>query len=391
MASPIQENVKVVNISELKGRGLVAAHGFKKGDVLFEEKPLVCAQFSWNELYKYLACEFCLKSLESAEEMVRRLANNQGLSLPHPECCEVDPSAFTQCPHCQVLYCSPACRDLAAEQYHHVLCKGSSKDDPEHPLNRLVNEWRSFHYPPETTSVMLIAKMIAMVKQAKDKDSIVSQFSTFVKNAVSEQEEVAHKLLGEKFEAQREVLRKLVSDALFEESVQEWFTPEGFNLLFALVGTNGQGIGSSSFSRWVKNTDNLHLNDAEKKELDDLIEKIYNEIDEVSGEFLDCEGSGLYQLQSACNHSCAPSAEIVFPHGDNTLAMVALRDIAPEEEISISYLDCCDLERSRHSRQKILRENYLFLCSCEKCLSQADDESITSEESEDDEEMDDLN
>lgn len=30
----------------------------------------------------------------------------------------------------------------------------------------------------------------------------------------------------------------------------------------------------------MKNTDNLHLNDAEKKELDDLIEKIYNEIEE---------------------------------------------------------------------------------------------------------------
>ena len=26
----------------------------------------------------------------------------------------------------------------------------------------------------------------------------------------------------------------------------------------------------------------------------------------------------------------------------------------------ISYLDECDRERSRHSRQKILRENYLF-------------------------------
>lgn len=104
-----EELNRILNFLKIKclqylfqGRGLVAAHGFKKGDVLFEEKPLVSAQFSWNELYKYLACEFCLKSLESAEEMVRRLANNQGLSLPHPECCDVDPSAFTQCPNCQV-------------------------------------------------------------------------------------------------------------------------------------------------------------------------------------------------------------------------------------------------------------------------------------------------
>ena len=105
---------------------------------------------------------------------------------------------------------------------------------------------------------------------------------------------------------------------------------------------------------------------------------------------MDCEGSGLYTLQSTCNHSCEPNAEVTFPNNNNTLAVKALQDITsgqvcayfgsdhfvfqnqfsivkclfciefiyPFQEILISYLDECARERSRHSRQKILR--YVF-------------------------------
>lgn len=50
------------------------------------------------------------------------------------------------------------------------------------------------------------------------------------------------------------------------------------------------------------------------------------------------------------------------------------------EEICISYLDDCLLSRSRHSRQKELRENYLFNCSCQKCEEQKGDPDVTSDE-----------
>lgn len=50
------------------------------------------------------------------------------------------------------------------------------------------------------------------------------------------------------------------------------------------------------------------------------------------------------------------------------------------EEICISYLDDCLLSRSRHSRQKELRENYLFTCTCQKCEEQKGDPDVTSDE-----------
>ena len=87
-----------------QGRALFASRDFAEEESLFEESPVVCAQFLWNELYKYSACSHCLKSLETAEAMCRRLTNNPSLVLPHPECCPVDESTYVTCPHCQVLW-----------------------------------------------------------------------------------------------------------------------------------------------------------------------------------------------------------------------------------------------------------------------------------------------
>lgn len=73
-----------------------------------------------------------------------------------------------------------------------------------------------------------------------------------------------------------------------------------------------------------------------------------------------------------------------FPYSNNILVLKAIRNIQPEEEICINYLDECDVERSRYSRQKALRSLYLFICRCDKCLSQADDPDLTSEDELDD-------
>merc|ERR1719300_606355 len=113
------------------------------------------------------------------------------------------------------------------------------------------------HYPPETASIMLLAKMSAMVRQSSDPGAILQKLSGFVQTTTNEDEEIAHKLLGKEFQNQLELLRGLAAEALIHENVQQWFTPEGFRSLFALIGTNGQGIGSSSISNWVKNCEKL--------------------------------------------------------------------------------------------------------------------------------------
>uniref|UniRef100_A0A8C3BTI1 Protein-lysine N-trimethyltransferase SMYD5 n=1 Tax=Cairina moschata TaxID=8855 RepID=A0A8C3BTI1_CAIMO len=334
-------------ISSAKGKGLFATRSIRKGETVFVERPVVASQFLWNALYNYRACDHCLRALETAEENAQRLLGKSSLVLPHPEQCSIRKDLHQQCPRCQVTYCSAECRQAALEQYHQVLCLGPSRDDPTHPLNKLQEAWRNMHYPPETSSIMLMARMVATVKQG-----------------------------------QLELLRLLFTEALYDEHLSRWFTPEGFRSLFALVGTNGQGIGTSSLSQWVHACDALDLPMLQREELDAFIDQLYKDIEKESGEFLNCEGSGLYVLQSCCNHSCIPNAETSFPDNNFLLHLTALEDIEAGEEICISYLDCCQRERSRHSRNKILRENYLFTCSCPKCLAQADDPDATSDEEE---------
>lgn len=132
---------------------------------------------------------------------------------------------------------------------------------------------------------------------------------------------------------------------------------------------------------WVRNI-TQHQTDPNT---DELIDTIYDEMEKESGDFLNNEGSALYAVQSACNHSCEPNATIAFPHSNHNLAVVASKDLQPGEEVFIGYLDECVLSRSRHSRRKILLENYLFQCCCSKCEREAGEPDETS--SDDEEEM----
>ncbi|XP_064631113.1 histone-lysine N-trimethyltransferase SMYD5-like [Lineus longissimus] len=393
MAASIREapGVKILQIPK-KGKGLFADKDFKEGDTLFSEEPLVCTQFLWNAYYKYTACDYCMKSLETAEEMYRRLASLPSASLPHYECCDrkCHEGEHVTCPHCQILYCSARCRDQAWSQHHQTLCLGASRDDPDHPLNKLQETWRNMHFPPETASIMILVRMIAMVKQTSNKEAILSAFSEFCHRTVNEEEAIAHKLLGTEFQEQVEILRNLFTESLYDEELSQWFTPTGFRSLFALLGTNGQGIGTSALSVWVKNCDQLNLPESERAELDKFIDKVYEDMDKESGMFLNCEGSGLYALQSTCNHSCVPNAEVTFPHNNHVLEMIATQDIKAGQEICICYLDECQRDRSRHSRQKVLRDNYLFTCSCVKCEEQVNDPDVSSAEDDSDEEGSDM-
>ncbi|XP_018584328.1 protein-lysine N-trimethyltransferase SMYD5 isoform X1 [Scleropages formosus] len=381
--SKVCSYVEIRSIDKIKGKGLFARKGIRKGETIFVERPVVCAQFLWNSLYKYRACDHCMRSLETAEENARRLSGLSGLSLPYPDQCQVRPELHQCCPQCQVMYCSAECRQAALDQYHRVLCLGPSRDDLEHPINKLQEAWRNMHYPPETSSIMLMARMVASVKQARDRSHWLNLFSHFCSRTANEQEEMAHKLLGEKFQGQLALLRSLFSSALYDDHLSQWFSPDGFRSLFALVGTNGQGIGTSSLSQWVHACDALELPGQQREQLDAFIDQLYKDIEKETGDFLNCEGSGLFLLQSSCNHSCVPNAEASFPENNFLLHLTALSDISPGEEICISYLDCCQRDRSRHSRLKILRENYLFVCSCPKCISQADELDVTSEEEDD--------
>ncbi|EDV22754.1 uncharacterized protein TRIADDRAFT_28394 [Trichoplax adhaerens] len=381
--------VEVKYINNARGKGLFATNCFNEGDEIFKENPLVCAQFLWNEFYKYEACEYCLRSLEDAETMARRLSGNPNVVLPHKEYCSTYAMEnYVKCPRCQVtMYCSSTCLEKAVKEYHRSLCCGSNNCRPDHSLNRLRETWRNIHYPPETSSIMLIAKMIAMIEQADDPMDVLKLFSQFSRVTANNEAHVAHKLFGKQFVEQIEILRLELINTLPSSKITEWYTPGGFRSLLAMIGTNGQGIASSSFSQYARNVDAAKFEKQEEDYINSFLDQLYADMNEESGDFLDCEGSGLYLLQSCCNHDCSPNVEINFLDNNATLTVKAIRNISEGQELCISYIDS-DIKNWK-KRQAILMENYLFECTCNRCMVESQQpEPLSSSESEDSDDMD---
>ncbi|XP_053969518.1 histone-lysine N-trimethyltransferase SMYD5 [Anastrepha ludens] len=379
-------------IKEIPGKGLamISSKSFAVGETILEEEPFVSCQFSWNASYGYAACDHCMRPLETVTENVRRLSNNNALIVPLAEHDPTTPwlEQFKQCARCKVRYCSEDCRIEALNKYHRVACMGAFYADDTHPINMLNETWKKMHYPPETGTIMLIVRLMAMYKQSNNKQQFLESLKSFQSVIVNAEEKIYHKMLGENFELQMEQLFVAFCRAFADEELAAFTTVEAFKALMGMIGTNSQGIATSPLAEWVKKVSDLQLPEEDKARLEEYIDDIYSKVGEFAGEFLNTEGAGLYILQSKINHSCVPNAQSTFPYSNDIVVLKALAPIEAGEEICISYLDECQLTRSRHSRQKILKENYIFICQCPKCQLQCTDPDETSEDEDDDDDMD---
>lgn len=77
------------------------------------------------------------------------------------------------------------------------------------------------HYPPETASIMLLARILARMIQSSDKSEFKSQLLTMCHRPINEEDAIAHKLLGKEFENQLELLRDLTAKTFVAPQVQE--------------------------------------------------------------------------------------------------------------------------------------------------------------------------
>lgn len=77
------------------------------------------------------------------------------------------------------------------------------------------------------------------------------------------------------------------------------------------------------------------------------------------------QGSGYYRVTCCANHSCCPNASRSVDTfvSDHTLTLIAQRDIAPNEEITISYID----ETEAYEQRSVALLDYGFVCDCPKC------------------------
>ncbi|KAL1743122.1 hypothetical protein HDZ31DRAFT_83665 [Schizophyllum fasciatum] len=84
-------------------------------------------------------------------------------------------------------------------------------------------------------------------------------------------------------------------------------------------------------------------------------------------------GSAFYTVSSYLSHSCAPNARPSFDGDDATagsaeLRLIATRDIAKGEELSVAFIDAA---QSLEARRAELQAGWKFACTCEKCKTEA--------------------
>ncbi|KAK3019765.1 hypothetical protein RJ639_003752 [Escallonia herrerae] len=122
----------------------------------------------------------------------------------------------------------------------------------------------------------------------------------------------------------------------------------------------------------------LQLPDITVKEIAEMFSKLACNAHTICDSELRPLGTGLYPVTSIINHSCFSNAVLVF---EGKMAVIrAVQSIPKGTEVFISYIETAG---STMTRQKALKEQYYFTCTCPRCIKvgQYDDiqESATLE------------
>ncbi|KAF8805220.1 SET domain-containing protein [Phlegmacium glaucopus] len=112
-------------------------------------------------------------------------------------------------------------------------------------------------------------------------------------------------------------------------------------------------------------------------DLVDLVSRFTTNTFTISTPSLTPIGACVSPIVALINHSCDPNAVVVFPRAggesrkdqEPLMQVVALKYIAPDEEILTAYIDTT-LPRER--RQKLLKDTYHFTCRCRLCVPPMD-------------------
>lgn len=75
----------------------------------------------------------------------------------------------------------------------------------------------------------------------------------------------------------------------------------------------------------------------------------------------------VYDIISRVNHSCGPNAEVHWNPENNTGSLRAVRQIANQDEIRVTYLGIGESIGTRTQRSRTLRKIFDFDCNCTLC------------------------
>eukprot|EP00743_Colponemidia_sp_Colp-15_P005501 GILK01005916.1.p1 GENE.GILK01005916.1~~GILK01005916.1.p1 ORF type:complete len:457 (-),score=81.57 GILK01005916.1:92-1462(-) len=412
--------VSVKFIDPVKGKGVFVHQAFQEDDVILTERPMAAMQHLENQK-ESLCCFNCFRFLGSFETQLRHYLQGRAIFTTLPGVTETEShlSDIFPCPQkCDAVFCSQACFEDAFADYHNLTCTKSL------PWNHPLVEFKTLCH--ETNEIFLLgAKVYAKIinefeRNGHDMEKAMAPYKVFHSQLWWEVVQVPDDVPATEVITFQRSLKHLISQAfdLLKESMWQPSYDALFDFIFfsRLIGAFEMNNVSveipSPLNEYIKRIKSLPLaereahlkalepllliarrmkeekeNEAENEDEEDEEEEAQddhtdeasdgevtetaqgeNNTDEEEVEDPDCtlfpimEGTGLYMMVGAMNHSCKPNTYVDYK-SDCTLHLRAVRALEPEEELCISYIDQDDTITARH---KDLRE-YGFQCRCSKC------------------------
>ena len=416
----------------VKGRGLVldGRDDAKPGDVLLKESPLCSMQSTENRMASPCCaqCHAFLGDVNLHAALLMQRVDRQSL-LRNQDEQTILPEIFgfknkltddvLMCQNgCGEFYCSETCRAAHWERSHRLLCVGALENS-SHALIKF-----KMHAINTNDIFLLAAEVIAaIICRVMDTGCSVEEASRpyvffergpWWETSSGGDEEIAAQM---KSLATESVC--LLSEAMesYAASMPELFTLYSYGCIIGTFELNN--IGISFPSPLVGYANNLEAGECEDSNLladsiskladvcktvhniqelaesersrepeieyekdetfdedFDVVQMLSNDIDadtvaEVSRHIFPMfEGTGLYTMACMMNHSCVPNVHTTYTsdgRGPAIATIVAIQNISPGEELRHSYVD---EDADFDERQSLLKDNYRFICTCPKCLSE---------------------
>ncbi|KAJ2803103.1 mitochondrial import receptor subunit tom20 [Coemansia guatemalensis] len=255
-----------------------------------------------------------------------------------------------ECDKChETVYCSEKCRQDAYDGYHQILCPSSSSS--------AAREFALLAQQSHELSPILIAKFFGILLDNEKK----KELKRVLAGANVNQSEVDEYTIWEHLECMRyleliptsndsKMLKKL--GELLNSNVPgltEFVTNDRYTMLKGKLDYNAYAVHSASGVEVPSETEETHVSDTMRD-------------DHASS----AVGISLYLISSHITHDCDPNAQMIFPRNTNKAAIKALKPIAADEELRVSFVDpSLDVE----ARRKKLQSAYRLECPCSKCKS----------------------
>ncbi|KAJ1834133.1 mitochondrial import receptor subunit tom20 [Coemansia sp. RSA 2711] len=330
-------------------RGLFATKDVAADEIVYEEDSVVSTLLPCAQNGKY--CYHCMRAIPAAEAEAEAEDTAEAKSEAAEEETEEKKEPASdgiKCDKCaEAVYCSEECRQDAYDAYHQFLCPNSSAAT----ANDFAEQAKKSH----ELAPILIAKFFGILVDREKKKELARALGVSDKNT-SEADEYT---TWEHLESMRYLelipsatdaamlhkLGELMSDSV--PGLNEFVTGDRYTMLKGKLDYNAYAVHSAGDAEVPKETEDTHVSDTMR--------------DDHSSSTV---GISLYLISSHIAHGCDPNVQIVFPDNTDKIAVKALKPIAADEELRVSFVNpLLDVA----ARQKQLQSSYRIKCTCTKC------------------------